>query len=255
MTPTSCLSSPRDGPSSPSDAPLSEGIVLTAKSMCSGMGELSCSATSVGEPENEPESLGEEDQLECTVCSRTRLKSSAPLFQPEASDRRVSSAPFFQPEASDQRVDAIVSCLQIALASCGQVRDIKVERSVTVMSSILIFTQLQGGPRPPARAYDVMQLVKQSLEAMKARLPTVALLSSRVQKEECGYSLRSTIACLPDHAQSYACWDLFRSGYCARREQCRWYHPLDADITRIKVSVRYPEEGSNLTSNSFGAGE
>merc|ERR1719258_49959 len=100
-------------------------------------------------------------------------------------------------------------------------------------------------PPPSARAYDVMQLTKQALDAIVARLPTVALLSSRIQREEGGYGLRSSIACLPDYAQDCACWDLFKKGYCPRRDQCKWYHPHGSDITKIKVSVRYAQEVRN----------
>jgi len=186
------------------------------------------------EPENEPETC-----VECvegvygSLDTRTRLKVEAPAFQP---------AP------KDTRIEAVLSCLHLALASCGQVRDIKTERGPAGVSSTWISAELQRGPCASARSYDVIHLAKQSLDAITARLPTVTLLSARVQREDSGYSLRSSMACIPDHAQDCMCWDLFRKGHCPRRSSCRWYHPQDSDIARIKISIRYGEDVSDIGS-------
>lgn len=186
------------------------------------------------EPENEPETC-----MECvegvygSLDTRTRLKVEAPAFQP---------AP------KDTRIEAVLSCLHMALASCGQVHDIKTERGPAGVSSTWISAELQRGPCASARSYDVIHLAKQSLDAITARLPTVTLLSARVQREDSGYSLRSSMACIPDHAQDCMCWDLFRKGHCPRRSSCRWYHPQDSDIARIKISIRYGEDVSDVGS-------
>jgi len=184
-------------------------------------------AFDVQEPENEPDTLLDVQPAETSMCARTKLKTDAPAFEPKQ---------------YDARFEAIASCLRIALVSCGQIQDIKVEAGLAGMSSLMIFAELHSGPRAAARSYDVMQLTKQALDAITGRLPTTTLLSSRVQKEDCGYSLRSSIACSPNDAQGSICWDMFRKGYCPRRGQCRWYHPQDGDIVRVKVCIRYTED-------------
>merc|ERR1712100_515624 len=98
----------------------------------------------------------------------------------------------------------------------------------------LISAELNDGPSAFARSF----------EAITDRLPTVSLLSARVQKEDTGYSLRSSIALLPPHAQNCMCWDMYRKGHCPRRSQCRWYHPQESDVARIRVSVKYAQDVS-----------
>jgi len=186
------------------------------------------------EPETEPETYLEAEHIANSSGARTKLKVEAPVFKPA-------------PNVAG--LDAVISCLHLALTSCGQIRDIKTERGPMATrygtSPILISGELQSGPCASSRSYDVVHLTKQALEAITARLPTITLLSARVQKDECGYSLRSSIACIPDHAQDCMCWDMFRKGYCPRRSLCRWYHPQDSDLARIRVSIRYGEDGSD----------
>lgn len=189
----------------------------------------------VEEPEHEPELPMAAD---CVTFSytRTALKSEAPAFQP---------AP------ADERMDAVANAAFLVLLSCGQLHSIKIEKGTRGQSATLISAEMQQGPRASARCYDIMHIVKQSLEAITARLPTVALVSARVQKEDCGYSLRSAIACLPDGVEDRVCWDLFRKGYCPRHKQCPWYHPRSTDMHRIKVNIKYIEK----TRERSGSGE
>lgn len=144
-------------------------------------------------------------------------------------------------------MEAVVSCLRLALASCGQVQNINIERGLLGANSIVISAKLQSGPSIYPRAYEIMQLAKQALDAITGGLPTTSLISSRVQKEDGGYSLRSSFACLPEHAKDYMCWDMFRNGHCPRRGRCHWYHAQDADIARVKVNIRYGEELSKAS--------
>merc|ERR1712196_235560 len=103
---------------------------------------------------------------------------------------------------------------------------------------MLITAEVNSG----ARTYEVLQLAKGALEAVTAQLQTVALLSARVQKEDAGYSLRSSIAYAPKEAEDRMCWDLFQKGCCPRRHQCRWYHPESSDIGKIKISVKCTQD-------------
>jgi hypothetical protein len=173
-------------------------------------------------------SKSESDGVADAVGSRTKLKKQSPIFEPVL---------------KDSPMDAVTSCINLALASCGWVSDIRIEEGSTGKSSTLISAELSSGPHDSARArtYEVVQLAKQSLDAITARLDSICLLSTRIQKEDSGYSLRSSVACIPDDAKDKMCWDMCRSGHCPRRAQCRWYHPQDADVTRVKVSVKCNE--------------
>lgn len=212
------------------------------------------------EPENEPETCMEADSAIDAGSNRTRL-TNAPAFQPAA-----TIAPAFQPvvvmpvvpplvanhsltKASE--MDPVVSCLHIALVSCGRLRDIKIERDHRgLSSSTWVSAQLHSGPSASSRSYDIINLARQSLEAITDRLQTLTLLSTRVQKEDWGYSLRSSIACLPPGAEGSMCWDMFRKGHCPRHGTCRWYHPQESDIGRIKVTVRHNEDSSEEQSEA-----
>jgi len=160
----------------------------------------------------------------CVACVRTRLKVAAPAFQPMP---------------ADTRLDAITNAVYLALVSCGQACHMKIEKGVPGTSPTLLSVELQSGPRS---CYDAIHLARQALEAITTRLDAVALLSKRVQKEDRGYSLRSSVACLPQGAQDHMCWDLFHKGCCPRRSKCQWYHPAESHIEKFKVSTRCSEE-------------
>jgi len=165
------------------------------------------------------------------VTTRTRLTGAAPAFQP-----------IMQAES---RLDAVTNAVYLALVSCGQTCHIKVEKGVAGVSPTVLSTELQSGPRS---CYDAIHLARQALEAITTRLDAVALLSKRVQKEDRGYSLRSSVACIPCHARNSMCWDFFNKGNCPRRCKCQWYHPQGSDVERFKVVIKSPEEGAVLTS-------
>jgi len=200
------------------------------------------------EPENEPGTNMEAECVVNRVRTLTRLKMGAPTFQPVMSDARMDvGAPSLQPVTGDARMDAVIACIRLALVSCGRTHQIKVEKGIMGVSSTGISALLQCGPHASARAYEVISLTKQALDAITTRLGTTSLLSARVQKEDCGYSLRASIACLPEGAQECMCWDMFKSGHCPRRSQCRWYHPVDSDIGKVKVTIKHIE-GSEISS-------
>lgn len=197
------------------------------------------------EPENEPE-ISEEADCPLEAEPRTRLRS-APAYEP----------------VKDTRMDAVVTCLQTALVACGRLQNVKMERDAHGMSSTWLSGQLTSGPWASSRSYDVMNLARMALEAIVEKLHNVTLLSTRVQKEDWGYSLRSSVACLPPGAEHNMCWDMFRKGHCPRHGQCRWYHPQKSDIGRIKVTIRYSEDSSeeqsqtssSVKSNKISLGE
>jgi hypothetical protein len=165
--------------------------------------------------------------------NRTKLKGEAPAFQPMP---------------KDTRFDVVTNAVYLALVSCGQTHNAKVEKGVQGASSTLISAELQCGTCSAARCYDAVHLAKQALEEVTVRLDNVALLSKRVQKEDGGYSLRSSIACVPKGAEDSVCWDLFHKGNCPRRSKCQWYHPQEADIGRVKVNIKCTEVVSGVSS-------
>lgn len=165
------------------------------------------------------------------IDARTRLKSTACSFQPKQPMQ-------FMP-SNDARVDAVLNAVSLALASCGRIQNIKTNKAQT--SPLTISAEVQPGMSAKS-AYDIIHLAKQSIEAISERLPTITLSGPRIQKEENGYSLRSSMALLPVGLEDCMCWDMFRLGHCRRRHQCRWYHPQDRDTFRIKISIMYSEE-------------
>jgi hypothetical protein len=115
-------------------------------------------------------------------------------------------------------------------------------------SPTLISAQVQNAPGSAAKCYDAVHLSRHVLEEISARLNNVILLSKRVQKEDAGYSLRSSVACIPCGAENMVCWDLFRKGCCPRRSKCQWYHPQESDIGRVKVNIRCADDVSEVSS-------
>lgn len=141
--------------------------------------------------------------------------------------------------AADALPDAIVNAVCMHLRACSQVLNVNAQKDMAGKYPILISADLQNGP---VAAHDVMHLIRRILTDMSTRVPTVALLGTRLQKEESGYSLRASVAGVPKCQEHNMCWDLFQKGRCYRRGQCRWYHPCDCDIVKLKVSIRHMAE-------------
>lgn len=156
---------------------------------------------------------------------RTSLRSDAVVFQPAL--------------RSDARVAAVVDAIYIALASSGKAGNIHVDKNPQQGPHTTISAEVQPEDESASDGYNLIQLAKQSAEAISERLSTIKLLSARVQKEHDFYGLRMSIAGLPENAKSDLCWDVCQRGYCPRRDSCRWHHPQDDDIFRVKVTIRY----------------
>jgi len=153
-----------------------------------------------------------------------------------------AAAPAFTPVTMETRLGAVTYAVYLALLSSGQACEVKIEKGTQGVSPTLIAAELQKGPASLSRCYDAIHLARQSLEEITTRLNSMALLSKRVQKEDHGYSLRSSVACVPCGAEDYKCWDLFNNGSCPRRSKCQWYHPQECDIARVKISIRCTED-------------
>jgi len=157
-------------------------------------------------------------------------------------------APAFQSMLTGSKFDAAANAVYLALASCGQTHTTKIEKGLNGKSTTLISAELRRGTCPTSRCYDVVHLARQALEEVTTHLDAIFLLSKRIERSEGGYSLRSSVACIPKEAEDRMCWDLFRKGNCPRRCKCQWYHPQEADIVRIKVTVKCTEETSGVSS-------
>lgn len=175
---------------------------------------------------------------------RTKLKATAPSFQPLPK----SDPPL---PKSDARIDAIANAIHLALSTSGHAQSIKVEMNPTHKPHVVVLAEVPTGPHSVARCYDLIQLAKQSVEAIAERLPTLVLLSARVQKEEDAYTLRSSIAGFHEGDRQHMCWDILNKGHCPRRSQCRWHHPDEDDTFRIKVSIRCKQDQSGMFSHEL----
>jgi hypothetical protein len=143
-------------------------------------------------------------------------------------------------------MDAITYAVYLALVSSGKVKQVNVEKGTQGVSATMILAQVQGGSS--TTCYDTIHMTRQVLEEMTTQLNTVILLSKRVQKDDCGYSLRSSVACIPCGQEERVCWDLCKKGSCSRRHNCQWYHPQESDIGRIKVSIRCSDSALDVSS-------
>jgi hypothetical protein len=134
-----------------------------------------------------------------------------------------------------------------ALLSSSQTCRVRVEPGVQGTSPTLIVAELQNGPRSHSRCYDAVHIARRALEEVASQTKSVSVLSKRVQKDDRGYSLRSSIACIPPGEEDRTCWDLFHRGRCPRRKNCCWYHPEETDMYRVKVNIRCTEETASVS--------
>lgn len=145
-------------------------------------------------------------------------------------------------EHENPALEAVTKAVYTILLTSGETQRVRVEPGVKGASPTLIAAEMPSGPRFSSRCYDAVHVARKALEEITTSLHNVALLSKRVQKEDRGYSLRSSIACIPKGAEDRICWDLFHKGHCPRRKNCQWYHPQDSDVFRVKISVRCAED-------------
>jgi hypothetical protein len=147
---------------------------------------------------------------------------------------------------TDAKTDAVTSALHSSLVACLPGDSIKIEKSFAEESrKILILVDVQHGTR--AEGYHLMQAIKQNLVDLVACSGVMSLLSARVEREDYGYSLRSSVACIPDNKMDQMCFDVLRKGSCPKRRCCPWYHPQACDIVKFKVAMRcYPKPKSAL---------
>lgn len=186
----------------------------------------------------------------CSVASATRATVCGMCHAGKVQDNYDEiSVKAETPASPPTSLDAVTQAIHLALVSKGQTNCIKVQKGCMATSHgpalpTLISVELQSGPcaASNSRCYDAVHIARRTLEDITGRLTNVALMSKRVQKEDRGYSLRSSIACVPAANENNLCWDLFHKGQCPRRTKCQWYHPEAADIARVKVSIRCIEE-------------
>lgn len=160
------------------------------------------------------------------------------------------------PKQGNSTLDAVTKAIYTALLTSGQTEHVRVEPCVTGTSPTLIVAEMLSGPRISSRCYDAVHVARRALEAITTSSENVSLLSKRVQKEDRGYSLRSSIVCIPKDAEDRICWDLFHKGQCPRRGNCTWYHPQESDVFRVKVSAlrRYESPIGSPPRATFGRG-
>jgi hypothetical protein len=141
------------------------------------------------------------------------------------------------PPSVDDRSDAVTSAIHSLLVACLPGDSVKIEKSIAERR-VFISAGVQDGTLTVSRCYQLMQGVKQHLCGSVAHHEGLSLLSARVQKEDYGYSLRSSVACVPEDKAEQMCWDVLQKGSCRKRKCCRWYHPQVCDIVKFKVAIR-----------------
>lgn len=141
------------------------------------------------------------------------------------------------------KADKIVERICSTLSSVSQILNTEVQKDLPGRYPLLILAELQNGP---LASHDVMHLIRRAFAEVTSHLQSTSVLSSRLQREETGYSLRVSVACLPESQEDNVCWDMFRKGHCRRRSLCRWYHPQEQDIIKMKVTMKCIEEAKKM---------
>lgn len=144
----------------------------------------------------------------------------------------------------DVRTDEVTWALHSLLLSRLPADTIKIEKSIVEESrKVMILVNVYDGAMP--KCYELIHEIKQQLFDLVAHSMVLGLVSARVQKETAylGYSLRSSVACIPEDKMDRVCWDAFRG--CCRKRDCRCYHPQPDDMITLKVTIRCDLERRN----------
>jgi hypothetical protein len=136
--------------------------------------------------------------VESDGCTRAEFVVDAEVDRPklnasmEARPSLIQLGNMVEPAPSDPRMDAVANAVQSALASCGRAQHVGTQHRVNIRgghggtSSVLISAEVENGARAFSSSYDVVRIAKNELEAAVARIKTLKLLSSRLQKEDFG---------------------------------------------------------------------
>lgn len=139
----------------------------------------------------------------------------------------------------DAKTQAVTSCVHSLLLGCVPAQSVKIEESTVEQDrKVLICVEAKDGTLAVSRCYQLMQRVKEHLSGAVAHSEGLSLLSARVQKEDYGYSLRSSVLCIPKDKEHQMCWNVLQRGSCPRRKFCQWYHPQPCDVVKFKVVIR-----------------
>jgi hypothetical protein len=147
---------------------------------------------------------------------------------------------FCHDEEFDPRSEAVIAAVMKDLITCDQLSNVVKSASqnrpapVCRERPIYISGDLLAGP---LSAHEIVEKVRRVLYAQTSLPDGVGLINVRTRKDNRWHSLRASIVCLPPDTEDRVCWDLLNKGVCPRRKQCRWYHPQERDITKIKVII------------------
>jgi hypothetical protein len=179
--------------------------------------------------------------LETSISSmRTKLKYSAPAFNPMQTDSQLEIAARnpFHPMKTDSKLDIAARNLYLSLVSKVQTPSAELQKGQQGISPASISIRIQEGPSCFSNGYDAVLHAQRVFEEITSQSDNVKLLSNKVKEEADGYSLEAAMACLPCGAEDKFCWDLQHKGWCPRGGKCSWYHPRESDIGKINVRVR-----------------
>jgi hypothetical protein len=182
-----------------------------------------------------------------TGASSSEDESIAASVEPTHAVCYACAPPGLELPGTDEKTDAVTFAMYSLLAAWLPEGSVKIEKSFAEESrKVLLLVDAQSGTW--AGCYELMQQLKQNLLDSVARSEALCLLSARVEREDYGYGLRSSVACIPDDKRDQMCFDVLRRGCCPKRKCCPFYHPQACDIVKFKVAMRcYPKKTLDLT--------
>jgi hypothetical protein len=143
------------------------------------------------------------------------------------------------PSPKDAHLAELTSAIQASIAMRLPATSVSIEKVTTEESTKgTVFAEVPIGSLSISQCYDAMQQARQTLADAASRSDALILLSARVQKEDSGYSLRSSVACVPSNVHDKVCWEIVRHGSCPRNKCCKWWHPQAVDLIKLKIVIR-----------------
>jgi len=175
-----------------------------------------------------------------TLCLDATVTSSVGVSARRPQTRLSANAPAFAPAvaATNEEIYTLIESVREVLQASPDVLSVKAS-DVVMGGTTTVLAEVRSSCPGAAIAQQTLSLLKTVLLDTASESTSTYILGYRsqpFQDADCGF--KATVGCVSALQEHSVCWDVYEHGYCARRNCCRWCHPLASDLTQLVVTIK-----------------
>lgn len=177
-------------------------------------------------------------QMKPTTPSGIRLNPEARAFEPMPMAQMGTGLP--------AEISTVINSAKHALMASPYVTNVKVTEG-TLGQTTTIAAEIRGNMGQYG-ARETLSSAKAALLGAAARSQMTYVLgwgAVPFQDMPGDMGFKGMIGSVPMTMQDTICWDTYQKGYCPRRTLCRWCHPLETDLSTLRVILKRNESDTD----------